>query len=153
VTRPEAFRDPAPATFPDLAPEAPGDLAPEAFEYAVLRVIPRVDRGETMNAGIVLYCRPRRYLGARLDLDEDLLRALDPEADVPGVHRALAAMAEVCGAGGRGPASEPDIGRRFRWLTAPRSTVVQAGPVHTGLTQDPDSEIDGLLRALVLRPR
>jgi hypothetical protein len=157
VTGPEAFHDPAPKAFDDPAPEAFYDSAPEAFEYAVLRVIPRVDRGEAMNAGIVLYCRPRRYLGARLDLDEGLLRALDPEADVPGVHRALAAMADVCNGPsmqhGRGPASEPDIGRRFRWLTAPRSTVVQAGPVHTGLTHDPDSEIDGLLRALVLRPR
>jgi hypothetical protein len=127
--------------------------AAEAFEYAVLRVIPRVDRGEAMNAGIVLYCRPRRYLGARLALDADVLRALDPEADVAGVQRALAAMAEVCGEHGRGPAAGQDIGRRFRWLTAPRSTVVQAGPVHTGLTRDPDTEIDGLLRALVLRPR
>ena len=127
--------------------------APVAFEYAVLRVIPRVDRGEAMNAGIVLYCRPRRYLGARLALDADVLRALDPEADVPGVERALAAMAEVCGPDGAGPAAGQDIGRRFRWLTAPRSTVVQAGPVHTGLTRDPDAEIDGLLRALVLRPR
>jgi hypothetical protein len=145
VTPPEAFRDPA--------PEAAGDLAPEAFEYAVLRVIPRVDRGELMNAGIVLYCRPRRYLGVRLDLDENLLRALDPEADVAGVHRALAAIAEVCAEPGAGPAGGQDIGRRFRWLTAPRSTVVQAGPVHTGLTADPDSEIDGLLRALVRRPR
>jgi Protein of unknown function (DUF3037) len=132
--------------------------AAEAFEYAVLRVIPRVDRGEAMNAGIVLYCRPRRYLGVRLALDEGVLLALDPEADVPGVHRALAAMAQVCGepgAGpaGAGPAGAQDIGRRFRWLTAPRSTVVQAGPVHTGLTRDPDAEIDGLLRALVLRSR
>ena len=127
--------------------------APEAFEYAVLRVVPRVDRGEAMNAGIVLYCRPRRYLGARLALDADVLLALDPEADVPGVERALAAMAEVCGEGGRGPTAGQDIGRRFRWLTAPRSTVVQAGPVHTGLTRDPDAEIDALLRALVLRPR
>ena len=151
--------------------------AAEAFEYAVLRVVPRVDRGEAMNAGVVLYCRPRRYLGARLALDEGVLLALDPEADVPGVHRALAAMARVCGepaAGERGTraagarelsarelsAREPgtgaagaqDIGRRFRWLTAPRSTVVQAGPVHTGLTRDPEAEIDGLLRALVLRP-
>jgi hypothetical protein len=127
--------------------------APVAFEYAVLRVIPRVDRGEAMNAGIVLYCRPRRYLGARLALDDGVLRALDPEADVPGVQRALAAMAQVCGPEGAGPAAGQDIGRRFRWLTAPRSTVVQAGPVHTGLTRDPDAEIDGLLRALVLRPR
>jgi hypothetical protein len=127
--------------------------APVAFEYAVLRVIPRVDRGEAMNAGVVLYCRPRRYLGARLALDAGVLRALDPEADVAGVQRALAAMAQVCEAGGTGPAAGQDIGRRFRWLTAPRSTVVQAGPVHTGLTRDPDAEIDGLLRALVLRPR
>jgi hypothetical protein len=127
--------------------------APVAFEYAVLRVIPRVDRGETMNAGIVLYCRPRRYLGARLALDAGLLQALDPEADVPGVQRALAAMEQVCGPDGAGPAAGQDIGRRFRWLTAPRSTVVQAGPVHTGLTRDPEAEIDGLLRALVLRPR
>jgi hypothetical protein len=130
----------------------------EAFEYAVLRVIPRVDRGEAMNAGIVLYCRPQRYLGARLALDEGVLLALDPEADVPGVHRALAAMAQVCGepgatSAGPGPAGAQDIGRRFRWLTAPRSTVVQAGPVHTGLTRDPDAEIGGLLRALVLRSR
>ena len=127
--------------------------APVAFEYAVLRVIPRVDRGEAMNAGIVLYCRPRRYLGARLALDDAVLLALDPEAEVPGVERALAAMAEVCGPDGAGPAAGQDIGRRFRWLTAPRSTVVQAGPVHTGLTRDPDTEIDALLRALVLRPR
>jgi Protein of unknown function (DUF3037) len=127
--------------------------APDAFEYAVLRVIPRVDRGEAMNAGIVLYCRPRRYLGARLALDEALLLALDREADAPGVRRALAAMARVCDGGGDGPAGAQDIGRRFRWLTAPRSTVVQAGPVHTGLTRDPDAEIDSLLRALVLRPR
>jgi hypothetical protein len=130
----------------------------EAFEYAVLRVIPRVDRGEAMNAGIVLYCRPQRYLGARLALDEGVLLALDPEADVPGVHRALAAMARVCGEPGAasasaGPAGAQDIGRRFRWLTAPRSTVVQAGPVHTGLTRDPDAEIGGLVRALVLRSR
>jgi Protein of unknown function (DUF3037) len=135
----------------------------------VLRVIPRVDRGEAMNAGILLYCRPLRYLGARVSLDEALLLALEPAADVPGVRRALAAMAAVCGTdapagpdgaspgepgpGHPGPAGQEDIGRRFRWLTAPRSTVVQAGPVHTGLTGDPEAEIGRLLRALVLRPR
>jgi hypothetical protein len=124
----------------------------EAFEYAVLRVIPRVDRGEAMNAGIVLYCRPLRYLGARTALDERLLLALDPEADVAGVGRALAAVAEVCHGQGSHDASSQDIGRRFRWLTAPRSTVVQAGPVHTGLTGDPEAQIESLLRTLVFRP-
>lgn len=126
-----------------------------AFEYAVLRVIPRVDRGEAMNAGVLLYCRPLRYLGARIALDTGLLLALDPAADVAGVERALAAAAAVCDGpdGAAGPAGQEDIGRRFRWLTAPRSTVVQAGPVHTGLTRDPEAEIDRLLRELVLRPR
>jgi hypothetical protein len=130
--------------------------APEVFEYALVRVVPRVDRGEAINAGILLYCRPLRYLGARILLDEALLLALDPAADVPGVERALAATAQVCagpGDDGAWPAQAQDIGRRFRWLTAPRSTVVQAGPVHTGLTTDPDREIDRLLTALVARPR
>lgn len=129
--------------------------AAQVFEYAVLRVIPRVDRGEAMNAGVLLYCRPLRYLGARIALDTGLLLALDPAADVAGVERALAAAAAVCDGpdGGAGPAGQEDIGRRFRWLTAPRSTVVQAGPVHTGLTRDPEAEIDRLLRELVLRPR
>ncbi len=129
-----------------------------AFEYAVLRVIPRVDRGESMNAGILLYCRPLRYLDARVDLDAERLLALDPAADVAGVARALAAAAQVCAPGaeldaGAGPAGAQDIGRRFRWLTAPRSTVVQPGPVHTGLTSDPAAQIDRLLQELVLRPR
>jgi hypothetical protein len=127
----------------------------EVFEYAVLRVVPRVDRGEAMNAGVLLYCRPLRYLGARIALDESLLLALDATADVAGVERALAAAAAVCGGPGQGagPAGDEDMGRRFRWLTAPRSTVVQAGPVHTGLTRDPEAEIERLLQELVLRPR
>jgi hypothetical protein len=126
--------------------------AREVFEYAVLRVIPRVDRGEAMNAGVVLYCRPLRYLAARTALDEGLLLAMDPDADPAGVSRALAAIGEICDGHGGHTATGQDIGRRFRWLTAPRSTVVQAGPVHTGLTSDPDEEIGSLLRALVLRP-
>jgi hypothetical protein len=129
-------------------------MTAEVFEYAVLRVIPRVDRGEAMNAGVLLYCRPLRYLGARVALDTGLLLALDPVADVAGVQRALAATAQVCGAEpAAGPAGLQDIGRRFRWLTAPRSTVVQAGPVHTGLTRDPDAQIEHLMESLVRRPR
>lgn len=125
----------------------------QAFEYAVLRVVPRVDRGEAINAGVLLYCRPLRYLGARIALDTGLLLALDPAADVAGVERALAAAAAVCDGDRAEPAGQEDIGRRFRWLTAPRSTVVQPGPVHTGLARDPEAEIERLLRELVLRPR
>ena len=121
------------------------------FEYALLRVVPRVDRGELMNAGVLLHCRPLDYLGARVHLDVDRLRALDPTADVVAVERALRAAADVCAAApDAGPAAREDLGRRFRWLTAPRSTVVQPGPVHTGLTAEPDADADRLLRLLVL---
>ncbi len=122
-----------------------------AFEYAVLRVMPRVDRGEAINAGVVLYCRPLDYLGSRIHLDVDRLRALDPTADPRVIDRALRAAADVCSAAtGAGPAAREEIGRRFRWLTAPRSTVVQPGPIHTGLTCDPDADADRLLQRLVL---
>ena len=108
---------------------------PHAFEYAVLRVVPRVDRGESINAGVLVYCRPLRFLRALVDLDAERLLALDPAADVEGVRQALAAIVAVCdepdrSAGQRGVAAaavevaEQDIGRRFSWLTAPRSTVV-----------------------------
>jgi hypothetical protein len=122
------------------------------FEYSVLRVVPRVDRGESINAGILVYCRPLRFLRAVVDLDADRLLALDPAADVEAVRQALAAIAAVCDeSAAAGQAGQQDIGRRFRWLTAPRSTVVQPGPVHTGLTRDPAAEADRLLRALVRR--
>ncbi|MDT4944395.1 MAG: hypothetical protein QOH14_1128 [Pseudonocardiales bacterium] len=120
------------------------------FEYAVVRVVPRVERGESMNVGVIVYCRTLDYLGARTYLDAERLRALDPSADVGAVAAALDALTGTCGADGDGPASGEDIGRRFRWLTAPRSTVVQPGPVHTGLTDDPAAETDRLLRLLVL---
>jgi Protein of unknown function (DUF3037) len=126
---------------------------PEPFEYAILRVVPRVDRGEAINAGILLYCRPLGYLRALVDLDADRLLALDPAADVPAIERALAAIVRVCDQDpGAGQAGLQDIGRRFGWLTAPRSTVVQPGPVHTGLTSDPAAEASRLLAALVRRP-
>jgi len=126
---------------------------PEPFEYAILRVVPRVDRGEAINAGILLYCRPLNYLQALIELDTDRLLALDAAADVPAIERALAAIVRVCEQEpGAGQAGLQDIGRRFGWLTAPRSTVVQPGPVHTGLTSDPAAEASRLLAALVRRP-
>ncbi|MEW2250480.1 MULTISPECIES: DUF3037 domain-containing protein [unclassified Streptomyces] len=122
----------------------------DVYEYALLRVVPRVERGECINAGVLVYCRARAYLGARTHLDEARLLALDPDADVPGVRAALRAVQEVCGGGaGAGQAAGDDSGRRFRWLIAPRSTIVQPGPVHTGLTSDPAAETDRLLELLV----
>ncbi|WP_432034762.1 DUF3037 domain-containing protein [Streptomyces cucumeris] len=122
----------------------------DVFEYAVVRVVPRVERGELINAGVVLYCRARSFVTARIHLDEARLLALDPSADVAGVRAALGAVAGVCGGGeGAGQAAGDDAGRRFRWLVAPRSTVVQPGPVHTGLTVDPEAEAERLLDLLV----
>ncbi|GHJ25962.1 MULTISPECIES: DUF3037 domain-containing protein [Streptomyces] len=122
----------------------------DVFEYAVLRVVPRVERGERINAGVVVYCRATSFVAARVHLDEDRLRALDPSADVPAVRAALRAVECVCGGGERaGQAAGEDAGRRFRWLVAPRSTVVQPGPVHTGLTADAEAEVERLLDLLV----
>ncbi|QTT77567.1 DUF3037 domain-containing protein [Streptomyces mobaraensis NBRC 13819 = DSM 40847] len=122
----------------------------DVFEYALLRVVPRVERGEQINAGVVVYCQARSFVEARVHLDEARLLALDPAADVAGVRAALRAVEGVCAGGERaGQAACDDAGRRFRWLIAPRSTVVQPGPVHTGLTLDPRGEPERLLDLLV----
>ncbi|AZP16276.1 DUF3037 domain-containing protein [Streptomyces aquilus] len=122
----------------------------DVFEYVLLRVVPRVERGECINAGVLVYCRAKGYVGARTHLDEARLRALDPAADVAGIRAALSAVERVCGGGAAaGQAGSDDAGRRFRWLIAPRSTVVQPGPVHTGLTLDPAAETERLLDLLV----
>ncbi|MEU4008509.1 DUF3037 domain-containing protein [Streptomyces pseudogriseolus] len=120
------------------------------YEYALLHVVPRIERGERINAGVLVYCRPLSYVGARTHLDEVRLLALDPAADVPGVRAALRAVEGVCAGGdAAGQAAQDDPGRRFRWLIAPRSTIVQPGPVHTGLTADPAAETERLLDLLV----
>ncbi|MFE3168733.1 DUF3037 domain-containing protein [Streptomyces sp. NPDC059224] len=122
----------------------------DVFEYALLRVVPRVERGECINAGVIVYCRAKAYVGARTHLDEARLLALDPDADVAGVRAALGAVEAVCAGGeAAGLAAGDDPGRRFRWLVAPRSTVVQPGPVHTGLTLDPAAETERLTDLLV----
>lgn len=120
------------------------------FEYALLRVVPRIERGECVNAGVLVYCRPKSFVAARTHLDEARLLALDPKADLSGVRAALRAVEGVCAGGdAAGQAARDDAGRRFRWLIAPRSTIVQPGPVHTGLTADPAAEVERLLELLV----
>jgi hypothetical protein len=122
----------------------------DVFEYAVIRVVPRVDRGEFLNAGIVLWCRAREHLAARTVLDADRVRALAPDLDVPALARHLDAFEAVC-AGRSGAAAQEAKGARFRWLVAPRSTVLQTSPVHCGLTADPEAELERLTGTLVLR--
>lgn len=120
---------------------------PYVFEYAALRAVPRVERGECVNIGVVLYCHVRDFLAVGVHVDAARLRALDPAVDVAGVTAAADALQRTCD--GEGPAGETSLGQRFRWLTAPRSTVVQAGPAHSGLTADPAAELDRLLTSLV----
>ena len=120
------------------------------FEYAIVRVVPRVDRGEAINAGIVLHCRPRRFLDAVVELDEDLLRALAPECDPAAVRAHLEAIPRICrGDAAGGPIAGLSQAERFHWLVSPSSTIVQPSPVHTGLTGDPAETLDHLFGTLV----
>jgi Protein of unknown function (DUF3037) len=129
-----------------------GRDAKVVYEYATLRVVPSIERGEAMNVGVVLYCRRRDFLGCRTRVDPDRLRALAADLDLEGVRHALHAVDATCrDPAGRpaGKAVEPSLGERFRWLTAPRSTIVQPGPVHPGLTDDPAAELGRLFDLLV----
>jgi hypothetical protein len=128
--------------------------APCSFEYAVVRVVPRVEREEFVNAGVVLFCLEQDFLGARVELDRDRVRALFPGADLPLVEEHLAAFARVAaGAEGSGPIGKLAPRERFHWLVAPRSTVIQVGPVHSGVCQDPARALDRLVERMVLLPR
>jgi DUF3037 family protein len=125
----------------------------EPFQYAAVRVVPRVERGEAVNAGVVLFCRPKRFLGARTQLDAALLAVLAPGCDPAEVQAQLDTLEAV--ADGRpegGHVAAMPQSERFHWLTAPASTIVQPSPVHTGLTDDPAGELEKLFVELVSRP-
>jgi hypothetical protein len=122
------------------------------YDYAIVRVVPRVERGEFVNAGIILSCDVARFLQARIDLDESLLLALDAHADLDLIRSTLATIAVICAGG----ADAGDIGRlsareRFHWLVAARSTVVQTSPVHTGRCKDCHAALDHLMSTMVRR--
>jgi hypothetical protein len=122
------------------------------YDYAVVRVVPRVERGEFVNAGIILSCDMERILLACIDLDERALLALDPRVDMDLVRSVLESIPAIC-AGGE---AAGDLGRmsareRFHWLVAPRSTIVQTSPVHTGQCSDPTAALEHLLRTMIRR--
>jgi hypothetical protein len=117
----------------------------------VLRVVPRVDRGESLNAGVVLFARQRKFLAARVRLDRDRLRALAPDADADLIERHLQARALIAaGDPESGPMASLDQSERFNWLVAPSSTVIQPSPVHTGLCGEPNETLERLFAELVL---
>ena len=125
-------------------------MPPSAFQYAIVRVVPRVERGECVNAGVVLFCRPRRFLAARTELDEARLRALAPDVDVAAVHGHLDAIERIAaGDLAAGPIAALPASERFHWLVAPSSTIIQPSPVHTGLSDDPAGELEHLVARLV----
>lgn len=123
------------------------------FSYAVLRVVPRVERGERLNAGVVVFCRPLRYLAARTFLDERRLAALWPDLDPAAVRPHLAAIERLAaGDPEAGPIAQLDETARFHWLVSPSSTIIQPSAVHTGLCADPAQQLDKLFASLVLVP-
>lgn len=132
------------------AARAASDPRRHPYEYAILRVVPRIERGERLNAGIVLLCRPRRFLAARVHLDDDRLRALDPSSDPSEVRSHLEAIERVArGDADAGPIARLARPERFHWLVAPSSTIIQPSEVHPGLCADPATELEHLLATLV----
>ena len=120
------------------------------YDYAIIRIVPRVERGEQINVGVILSCVDGDFLDARIELDEARLRALDPAPDLEAIREGLATITAVC-AGGEGAGSIgalPQRGR-FGWLVSPRSTVIQMSPVHTGRTSDPAATLERLLDTMV----
>lgn len=127
--------------------------ARSSFDYALIRVVPRVEREEFLNAGVLLYCLQRGFLGARVELDERRLAALDPGADVELIRGHLEAIPRVCEGGvAAGPIGQLSQKERFHWLVAPRSTLIQTGPVHSGLCEDPGQAIEHLMDRMVRLP-
>lgn len=127
---------------------------PHAYEWTVLRVVPRVERGEFVNVGVVVYCQLLDFLAARVTDDLSRAVALDPGLDVDAALRHLRGVAALCaGDAAIGANASRPRGERFRWLVAPRSTVVQPSPVHTGLTDDPAADLADLFSRMVEPPR
>jgi hypothetical protein len=123
---------------------------PSSYDYAIVRVVPRVEREEFINAGVILSCQAQDFLDARIDLDESRLLALDPRVDLETVRVNLASIPLVCAGGpAAGPIGKLTPRERFHWLVAPRSTIIQTSPVHSGRCQDPAAALDHLVRTMV----
>ncbi len=124
----------------------------DSFDYALIRVVPRVEREEFINAGVILFCRARRFLGARIALDRERLMALDPTVDLALIERCLALIPLICEGGPEaGPIGRLEQAERFHWLSSPRSSSIQPSPVHTGLCHEhPAVVLDRLLETMVL---
>lgn len=118
---------------------------PASFDYAILRVVPRVERQEFINAGVVVFCLEKRYLGARIRVDADRMKALWPDTDVELAKDHLEAVRRICeGDPAAGPIAKLSQRERFHWIISPRSTIIQPSPVHTGVCDETDGLLDRL---------
>jgi hypothetical protein len=123
----------------------------QSFEFATIRVVPRVERGEFINVGVIVFCLGRKTLECRLHVDAERLQALWPGMEFEEVGRHLAAIPDICaGEADAGPIAQLSQRERFHWLVAPRSTVIQVSPVHSGLCDTPEAAITDLFERLVL---
>jgi hypothetical protein len=121
-----------------------------SFDYAVVRVVPRVERAEFINAGVIIFCRTQDFLDARIALDPERLRAIAPDIDLEEVERHLRLIPRICRGGTEGgPIGLLSSSERFHWLTSPRSTVIQTSPVHSGLCTDPEAALERMLKQAV----
>jgi DUF3037 family protein len=124
--------------------------APSSFDYAVVRVVPRVERQEFVNAGVVLFCLEQDFLGAHVEVDEPRLRAVWPALDLATIRRHLEAIPRICaGDPEAGPIARLSRRERFHWLVAPRSAIIQISPVHSGLCGSPEQDLAHLFRQMV----
>jgi hypothetical protein len=120
------------------------------YDYAIIRVVPRVERGELINVGVILSCPAAEFLEARIDLNPSRLLALDPSLDVAAARAHLEVIPRVCRGGPEaGELGELPQRSRFHWLVSPRSTIIQMSPVHTGRTDDPEKTLQRLLETMV----
>jgi hypothetical protein len=127
--------------------------AEHTYDYAIVRVVPRVERGEAINAGVIVSCPALDFLEARIDLDVARLRALDPSADIEATRAQLDLIPRICqGGADAGPVGELSQRARFHWLVSPRSTVIQTSAVHTGRTSDPSAALTHLVATMVWTP-
>ena len=125
--------------------------APNSYDYALIRLVPSVERGECLNVGVLLYCRTLGFLGARIHLNATRVLALSPDLDLAAIQQQLDTIVHICDGGPEaGPLGKMSQSERFHWLVSPRSTIIQISPVHEGVCDDPEAALEHLLKTMVL---
>ncbi len=126
--------------------------APNSYDYALIRLVPRVEREECLNVGVVLFCRTLDFLGARIHLNAARALALSPDLDLTAIQQQLDTMMHICQGGlEAGPLGKMSQSERFHWLVSPRSTIIQISPVHEGVSDDPEAALEHLFKVMVMQ--